>query len=111
MGRYYRDYVRLMAHVDAGLPGWVHRVIHEALVADPETEVRRLVEACELPFEPGCLAFHETERPVRTASSEQVRQPIYRTGNDAWRPFAERLAPLDAALGDVATLYPNVPRF
>jgi tetratricopeptide (TPR) repeat protein len=111
VGRYYRDYVRLMAHVDAGLPGWVHRVIHEALVADPETEVRRLVGACGLPFEPGCLAFHETERPVRTASSEQVRQPIYRTGNDAWRPFAERLAPLDAALGDVATLYPNVPRF
>jgi tetratricopeptide (TPR) repeat protein len=111
MGRYYRDYVRLMAHVDAVLPGWVHRVIHERLVGDFEAEVRRLLEACGLPFEPACLAFHETDRAVRTASSEQVRQPIYRTGNDAWVPFADRLAPLEVALGDVSAAYPAVPTF
>jgi tetratricopeptide (TPR) repeat protein len=111
MGRYYRDYVRLMAHIDTVLPGWVHRVIHEALVEDFEPQVRGLLGACGLAFEPACLAFHETDRAVRTASSEQVRQPIYRTGNDAWVPFAGRLGPLQAALGNVVTAYPEVPAF
>jgi hypothetical protein len=87
----------------------VHRVIHEALVADTETEVGRLLQACGVGFEPACLAFHETERAVRTASSEQVRQPIFTGGDRAWRPFAPHLSPLTAALGDVVDTYPRVP--
>ena len=109
MGRYYRDYVRLMAHVDAVLPGYVDRVIHEALVDAPEEGIRALLAACELPFEPACLSFHQTERAVRTASSEQVRQPIFRGGDEAWRPFAEHMRPLEEALGDVVTCYPAAP--
>ncbi len=109
MGRYYRDYARLMAHLDRVQPGRVHRVIHEALVADTEPEVRRLLDACGVGFEPACLAFHETERAVRTASSEQVRQPIFTGGDRAWRPFAPHLAPLAAALGDLIDCYPDVP--
>lgn len=109
MGRYYRDYVRLMAHVDAVQPAFVHRVIHETLVEDVDGEVRRLLAACGLPFEPACLRPHETDRAVRTASSEQVRQPIFRTGADAWRPFANRLEALYQALGDVVAAYPEVP--
>ncbi len=110
MGRYYRDYVRLMAHLDAVQPGRVHRVIHEALVADTEREVRRLLDACGEPFDAACLSAHETERAVRTASSEQVRQPIYAGGDRAWRPFAAHLGALDAALGDLVRTYPSVPR-
>jgi len=99
LGRYYRDYVELMAHVDAALPGWVHRVIYEDLVADTETQVRRLLDHCGLPFEAGCLAFHENPRAVRTVSSEQVRRPIYREGVDQWRAYEPWLGPLKAALG------------
>ena len=109
MGRYYRDYVRLMAHFDRVQPGRIHRVIHETLVAETEIEVRRLLDACGVAFEPACLAFHETERAVRTASSEQVRQPIFTGGDRAWRPFAPHLGPLVTALGDVAQIYPEVP--
>ncbi|MDQ0249641.1 tetratricopeptide (TPR) repeat protein [Sphingomonas kyeonggiensis] len=109
MGRYYRDYVRMMAHLDRVQPGSAYRVIHEALVADTEAEVRRLLQACGVEFEPACLAFHETERAVRTASSEQVRQPIFTGGNSAWRPFAPHLEPLIAALGNVVDPYPQVP--
>ncbi|HVR90669.1 MAG TPA: sulfotransferase [Novosphingobium sp.] len=109
MGRYYRDYVRLMAHIDAVLPGRVHRVTYEAMVEDTEGEVRRLLDYCGLEFEPGCLAFHETTRAVRTASSEQVRQPIFTGGTEAWKPFADYLGPLEAALGDVLDSYPAVP--
>lgn len=111
MGRYYRDYVRLMAHLDAVQPAKVHRVIHETLVADTEAEVRRLLSACGVDFEPACLAFHETERAVRTASSEQVRQPIFTGGDRAWRPFAAHLGSLDAALGDIVASYPATPSF
>lgn len=103
LGRYYRDYVRLMTHVDAVLPGRVHRVDHEALLENTETEVRALLAACGLAFEPTCLAFHETERAVRTASSEQVRRPINRDGVDAWRPYDQWLGPLRSALGLAAT--------
>ena len=85
LGRYYRDYVDLMAHFDAVLPGRVHRVIHERMVEDTEAEVRRLLDYCGLPFEEDCLRFYENERAVRTPSSEQVRQPIYRDGD---RPVA-----------------------
>ena len=111
MGRYYRDYVRLMAHLDAVQPGRVIRVIHEELVDAPEAGIRALLDRLDLPFEPACLSFHETERAVRTASSEQVRQPIFRGGDAAWRPFAAHLGPLDAALGDVVDHYPQAPRF
>ncbi len=109
MGRYYRDYVRLTAHVDSVLPERVHRVFYEDMVDDTEREVRRLLDYCGLEFEPACLAFHETERAVRTASSEQVRQPIFRDGTEAWKPFEPWLDPLKAALGDVLDAYPAVP--
>ncbi len=109
IGRYYRDYVELMAHFDAVLPGRVHRVIYEALVDDIETEVRRLLAYCGLEFETGCLRFHENERAVRTASSEQVRTPIYRDGVDQWRNYNEWLGPLRDALGPVVEAYPSAP--
>lgn len=109
LGRYYRDYVALMAHFDAVLPGRVHRVVYERMVDDTEHEVRRLLDYCGLPFEEGCLRFFENERPVRTASSEQVRRPIYREGVDHWRHFEPWLDPLKAALGDVLDHYPDPP--
>ncbi len=99
VGRYYRDYVALMAHFDAVLPGRVLRVIYEDLIADTQREVRRLLDYCGLPFEDACLRFFENERPVRTASSEQVRQPIYRDGLEQWRHFEPWLDPLKEALG------------
>ena len=99
IGRYYRDYVALMAHFDDVLPGRVHRVIYEDLVEDTEGEVRRLLEHCGLAFEDACLRFHETDRPVRTVSSEQVRRPIYREGLDHWRRYEAHLDPLAEALG------------
>ncbi|MHB8913368.1 MAG: tetratricopeptide repeat-containing sulfotransferase family protein [Lysobacter sp.] len=111
IGRYYRDYVELMAHFDAALPGRIHRVVYETLVEDTEAEVRRLLDYCGLPFETQCLRFFENERPVRTASSEQVRQPIYREGIDHWRHYDEWLGPLKAALGPVLDAYPAMPEF
>ena len=99
LGRYYRDYVELMAYYDAVLPGWVHRVVYEDLVEDTEKEVRRLLDYCGLPFEGGCLTFYQNDRAVRTVSSEQVRQPIYRGGLDQWRRFEPWLDPLKHALG------------
>ena len=109
-GRFYADYVDLLAHFDAVLPGRIHRVFYERLVEDTEAEVRRLLDHCALPFEPECLRFFENERPVRTASSEQVRQPIYREGLEQWRQFKPWLGPLEAALGPVLDAYPEVPR-
>jgi tetratricopeptide (TPR) repeat protein len=102
LGRYYRDYVSLMTHFDAVLPGRIHRVSHERLVGDLEGEVRRLLEYCGLPFEEQCLRFHETQRVVQTVSSEQVRQPLYSDSLDQWRNFEPWLGPLKAALGDLA---------
>jgi tetratricopeptide (TPR) repeat protein len=99
MGRYYADYVALMAHFAAVLPAPPYRLIHERLVDDPEGEIRALLDFLGLPFEPGCLAFHETERAVRTASSEQVRRPINREGVGQWRAYEPWLDPLKAALG------------
>jgi len=99
IGRYYRDYIELMAHFDDVLPGRVHRVIYEDLVEDTEGEVRRLLEHCGLAFEDACLRFHETDRPVRTVSSEQVRRPIYREGLDQWRRYEAHLDSLAKALG------------
>ncbi|HXQ63755.1 MAG TPA: sulfotransferase [Steroidobacteraceae bacterium] len=102
IGRYYRTYVELMAHWDAVLPGRSLRVQHEDVVEDLEGHVRRLLEFCGLEFEQRCLEFYKTERSVRTASSEQVRQPISREGIDQWRHFEPWLGPLKAALGPLA---------
>jgi tetratricopeptide (TPR) repeat protein len=111
IGRYYRDYVELMAHFDDVLPGRVHRVFYENMVEDTEGEVRRLLDYCGLPFEEGVLRFHENQRAVRTASSEQVRRPIFREGMDQWRHYEPWLDPLKQSLGRVLADYPAVPRF
>jgi hypothetical protein len=92
------DYLTLMDHFDQVLPGRVHRVQYEALIADPEVEVRRLLAYCGLAFEPSCLRFYETDRPVRTASSEQVRQPLFTEGLDHWKNFEPWLEPLKRTL-------------
>ena len=110
LGHYYSDYVRLMAHVDAVAPGRVHRVIYERLVDDSETEIRALLDACGLAFDPACLQHHRTERAIRTPSSEQVRQPIYRDALDEWRHYEPWLGELVAALGPVTAAYPETPR-
>ncbi len=109
LGRYYRDYVAQMAHFDKVLPGRVHRVYYEGMIEDTEGEVRRLLDYCGLPYEDRCLRFYENDRPVRTASSEQVRQPIFREGMDQWRHFEPWLGPLKQALGSVWESYPAVP--
>jgi tetratricopeptide (TPR) repeat protein len=109
IGRYYRDYVELMAHFDAVLPGRVHRVTYEHMVSDTEAEVRRLLAYCGLPFEDGCLEFYRNERAVRTASSEQVRKPIYQDALEQWRHYDAWLGPLRAALGPVLDAYPAAP--
>jgi tetratricopeptide (TPR) repeat protein len=109
MGRYYADYVRLMAHFDAVQPGAVHRVIYEAMVDDTEAQIRTLLEALDLPFEDACLRWWENDRAVRTASSEQVRKPIFREGTEGWQAFEPWLDPLKAALGPVLDCYPDVP--
>ncbi len=103
VGRYYRDYVDLMQHWDQVLPGRVLRVQYEEVVHDLESQVRRILEHCELPFEQACVDFHATERAVRTASSEQVRQPIFRGGLDQWENFEPFLSPLKEALGPLLT--------
>ena len=105
IARYYRTYLELMEHWDAALPGRVLRVHHEDVVADLEGGVRRLLDHCGLPFEPACLEFHKTNRSVRTASSEQVRQPIFRDGLDRWKSYEPWLGPLREALGDALIRY------
>jgi predicted Zn-dependent protease len=99
LGRYYADYTDLMAHYDAVMPGRVHRVQYEQLIADPEGEVRRLLDYCGVPFEDGCLRFYQNDRVVRTASSEQVRVPIFTEAIDHWRHYESWLQPLKDALG------------
>ncbi|MGH6878107.1 MAG: sulfotransferase family protein, partial [Rhizomicrobium sp.] len=111
VGRFYADYVALMAHYDRVLPGRVHRVFYENLVADPEFEIRRLLGWLDLPFEEACLSFHKNVRAVNSASSEQVRSPIFREALDYWRHYEPWLGPLKAALGPVLTAYPDVPDF
>ena len=102
IGRYYRDYVAHMDHWDRVLPGRVLRVQYEDVVADLETQVRRILDYCGLPFEASCVQFHRTQRSVRTPSSEQVRQPIFTSGLDYWRTYEPWLGPLMSALGDLA---------
>ncbi|WP_421937139.1 sulfotransferase [Phenylobacterium sp.] len=109
IGRYYSDYVALMAHFDAILPGRVHRVIYERMVADPEGQTRALLDHCGLPFEDACLRFYDNDRAVRTASSEQVRRPIFTDAADHWRNYEPWLGPLKAALGPVLDAYPDAP--
>ncbi len=111
LGRCYSDYVELMAHFDRVLPGKVHRVIYERLVADAETEVRRLLDYLGLPFEEACLQFHKNDRAVHTASSEQVRVPLFTGAAEHWRNYESWLGPLKTALGPVLDLYPAVPDF
>lgn len=110
IGQFYSEYVRLMAHWDAALPGRVHRVIHERLVDDTEGEIRRMLDYLELPFEAACLRFFETDRAVRTPSAEQVRRPISRDHMDQWRKFEPWLGPLKEALGPALEAYPEAPR-
>ena len=109
LGRVYRDYVALLAHFDSAMPGRIHRVIYEDMVANPEAEIRRLLDHLGLPFEESCLRFHETERTVFTPSSEQVRKPISADAVDHWRNFESSLAPLIKSLGSALTAYPSVP--
>lgn len=107
IGKYYRDYVALMDHWDKVLPNKVLRVQYEDVVADTETQVRRILEYLELPFEQACIDFHKSKRSVRTPSSEQVRQPIFKSGVDQWRNFEPWLDPLKEALGpEVMARYP-----
>jgi tetratricopeptide (TPR) repeat protein len=109
MGRYYRDYVRLLGHFDEVLPGRIHRIFLEALVEDSEAVIRSLLDHLRLPFESACLRFHETDRPVRTPSAEQVRRPINREGAELGRAYEPWLGPLKSALGPVLDAYPEVP--
>jgi len=108
IARYYRTYLDLMEHWDEVLPGRVLRVLHEDVVDDLEGSVRRMLDFCDLKFEPACVDFHKTERSVRTASSEQVRQPIFREGLDQWKHYERWLAPLKDALGDAPARYRRI---
>ncbi len=105
LGRYYRCYLSLMDHWDAVLPGRVLHVQYEEVVREPEVNIRRLLAHCGLSFEPACLNFHATRRAVRTASAEQVRQPLYSSGVGLWRHFARELEPLRRALGESLTRF------
>ena len=106
LAHYYRDYVTLMDHWDAVLPGRVHRVQYEDMVADTENQIRSLLDYCGLAFEESCLRFYETKRAIRTPSSEQVRQPVYTAGVEQWRNFEPWLGPLKEALGPLLERYP-----
>ncbi len=109
IGHYYQDYIDLMTHWNSVLPDFILTVHHEAVVFDLETQVRRMLDFCGLPFDAACLNFHRTERSVRTPSSEQVRQPIYQSGLNAYQPFEPWLAPLKTAIGD--TILSEYPKF
>jgi len=107
LAEFSRGYAALMEHFDAVLPGRVHRVHYEQLIADPETELRRLLDYCALPYETQCLRFYENPRVVNTISSEQVRQPLYSESVDQWRNYEPWLGPLKEALGDLVARYPT----
>jgi uncharacterized protein Usg len=105
IGRYFRDYVELMDHWDKVLPGKVLCVKYENLIADTESEVRRMLDYCGLPFEAQCLAFHNTKRAIRTASSEQVRQPIYTGAVEQWRSFESHLSGMRTEMESLITAH------
>lgn len=107
IGTYYRDYVHLMDHWAKVLPGKVLRVYYEDVVQDLEGQVRSILDYCGLPFEKSCLKFYETERSIRTPSSEQVRQPIYTSELEQWKNYEAWLDPLKSSLGSVLTEYPH----
>jgi predicted Zn-dependent protease len=107
VGRYYADYADMMARFDEAAPGRVHRVLYEDMIENTEAEVRRLLDYLGLPFEAACLDFHTNTRAVRTASSEQVRQPIYSGAVEQWRHYEPWLQPLKAALGTALDEYPR----
>lgn len=109
IGRHYVDYVKLMQHIDTVLPGTVHRVIYERLVAEPEGEIKRIFEYLQMPFEEQCMRFYENQRPVLTLSVDQVRLPLYDSGIAQWKDYEPWLGPLTLALGDILTAYPDVP--
>jgi hypothetical protein len=109
IGRHYANYVSLMAHFDRVLPGRIHRIIYEELVADPEKELHRLLAYLELPFEAQCLRFHENRRTVGTISAAQVRTPLYASGVAQWTPYEQWLGPLKSALGTVLDPYQLAP--
>lgn len=111
IGRFYADYVRLMAHFDRVLPGRIYRVIYESLVTNLESEVRRLLTFVGVPFEPGCLEYFKNDRAFNSFSNEQVRRPIFMEGLERWRNYEPWLGPLKAALGPVLDAYPGVPGF
>ena len=98
-GSYYRNYVNLMDHWNNVLPDKILRVNNEDVIEDLEGQVRRMLEFLELPFEEQCISFHETDRSVRTASSEQVRRPINKDGMERWKPYSKHLKPLVDNLG------------
>jgi|HubBroStandDraft_5_1064220.scaffolds.fasta_scaffold06141_2 tetratricopeptide (TPR) repeat protein len=105
IARYYQTYLELMRHWDEVLPGRILRVWHEDVVEDLEGNVRRILDFCGLPFEPACVEFHKTERSVLSASSEQVRQPIFRDGLEQWKKYEPWLEPLRHSLGDALVRY------
>lgn len=107
IGKYYRDYVQLMDHWDDVLPGQVLRVYYEDVVEDLEAQVRRILDYCQLPFEESCLKYYETDRAIRTPSSEQVRRPIYSSELEQWRHYEAWLNPMKSTLGEVLTEYPH----
>lgn len=111
IGRFYHDYVCLMAHFDRVIPGKIHRVIYENLVEDLEHEVRRMLDFIGLPFERGCLEYFKSDRAFSSFSNEQVRRPIFTEGVDRWRAYEPWLGPLKAALGPVLEAYPAAPEF
>ncbi len=101
IARYYVAYADLMAHFEQVLPGRVHHLQYENLVENTETEIRRLIDYCGLPFEASCLSYWETDRAIQTPSSEQVRQPIYKNSVDVWTHYAEWLGPMREAFGNL----------
>jgi tetratricopeptide (TPR) repeat protein len=108
LGQYYRSYLAMMDHWDAVIPGKVFHVCYEDLVRDPQDQVQRLLHHCGLEFDAGCLEFHRTQRPIRTASSEQVRRPLYTSGIGYWRRFERELQPLRTSLGDCLNRFPDL---
>ena len=101
LGRYYRSYLALMDHWHSVLPGRMHRVFYESVIENTETEVRRLLEYCGLPWDEGCLSFHKSKRTVKTASAVQVRKPLFRSSLQRWRRYQDGLGPLINELSKV----------
>jgi hypothetical protein len=111
MGRFYADYVEMMAHYDRVLPGKVYRVHYEDLIEKPDREIHRVLAWLDLPFETACLDFHTNRRAVNSASSEQVRSPLYTDALDHWRHYEPWFGSLKSALGPILDAYPDVPEF